>query len=60
MSRRGQGVCGFDSGSPLAANGRLIGVTSWAKHCARGVPDGFARISVFVDWIREVSGVVAV
>lgn len=60
MSRKNQGACLLDSGSPLVANGQLIGVVSWVKYCALGVPDGYARISSFVDWIQEVSGVVAV
>lgn len=60
FSRRGQGLCYHDFGGPLAANGQLVGVVSWARPCARGVPDGFARISTFVDWIQRVSGVAAV
>lgn len=60
FSRVGSGLCHHDSGGPLAANGQLIGVISWGLPYARGVPDGFVRISVFVDWIRQVSGVTAV
>lgn len=60
FSQRGQGACRGDSGSPLATtNGTLIGIVSWIVPCARGVPDGYARISVFVKWIQKVSGVVA-
>lgn len=58
FARRFVGICNGDSGGPLAANGQLIGIVSWKDICARGAPDGFTRISVFLDWIREVSGVV--
>lgn len=60
FARIGQGTCGGDSGSALASNGQLIAVQIWALHCARGVPDGYTRISAFIKWIQEVSGVVAV
>lgn len=58
--KKGKGVCFFDSGGPLAAGGQLVGLVSWSRACARGVPDAFVRISVFVDWIEGVSDVVAV
>lgn len=60
FARKGQGVCNGDSGGPLAVNEQLVGVASWAKDCARGVPDGYVRISMFLKWIREISGVSAV
>lgn len=55
-----QGVCEKDFGGPLTANGQLIGLAQWTIRCAYGLPDGYLRISVFLDWIREVSGAVAV
>lgn len=62
FSRDRQGVCYGDSGSPLVANKQIIGLTAWirAPNCARGFPDGYTRVSVFVDWIRKVSGILAV
>lgn len=56
---KGRGTCFADSGSPLTKNGQLIGVVHWGQPCAQGVPDAYLRISVFVDWIQEVSGAVA-
>lgn len=55
-----QGTCSGDFGGPLVANGQLIGVSSWAWPCAFARPDGFTRISVFTEWIEEISGVAAV
>lgn len=40
-------------GGPLVHEGWLIGVTSWAHPCARGDPDGFCRISEYVQWIDD-------
>lgn len=40
------------SGGPLVFKDKLIGITSWAYLCARGLPDGFCRISQYVDWIE--------
>lgn len=60
FARKGQGACGGDSGGPLTTNGQLIGVASWVMPCARGLPDGYVRISVFLGWIQRVSGVIAV
>jgi len=51
----GTGVCSGDSGGPLVHHGELIGVTSWASLCALGVPDGFTRVSEYVDWIRAIT-----
>lgn len=62
FARNRQGICFSDSGSPLVANGQIIGLAGWISgwDCARGYPDGYTRISVFLDWIREVSGIEAV
>lgn len=60
FTSNGTGTCFGDSGSPLATNGQLIGVVSWADSCGHGVPDGFSRISSYLKWIQKVSGVVAV
>uniref|UniRef100_A0A1Q3G3B5 Putative trypsin-like serine protease n=1 Tax=Culex tarsalis TaxID=7177 RepID=A0A1Q3G3B5_CULTA len=60
FSREGQGVCGGDSGGPLAiGSGTVIGVVSFGvgyppdRGCAAGLPDGFARVSTFNSWIRD-------
>lgn len=54
-------VCNGDSGGPLAArrNGRSlqVGVVSFGSPfgCERGVPDGYARVSSFISWIRTTA-----
>lgn len=54
-------VCNGDSGGPLAArvNGQSlqVGVVSFGSPfgCERGVPDGYARVSSFIGWIRETA-----
>ncbi|XP_075977382.1 transmembrane protease serine 9-like [Anticarsia gemmatalis] len=55
----GVGICGGDSGGPLALNfnGRpiLIGISSFAaqNQCQRGFPSGFARATSFVSFIGQ-------
>ena len=50
-------VCNGDSGGPLAVRrqGRSVqvGVVSFGSPlgCERGVPDGYARVTSFFDWI---------
>ena len=53
LTVRGEGVCHGDSGGPLAANGKQIGVVSWGNPCANGRPDVFTRVSSFADWLNE-------
>lgn len=45
-----------DSGGPLICDGVLQGVDSFViRACAtRQFPDFFARVSLYVDWIRSV------
>lgn len=49
-----------DAGGPLVANRQLIGVVASEMGCGHAQADGFTRVSNFVDWIRQVSQVVAV
>lgn len=51
FTQAGQGICQGDSGGPLVSNGALIGIASWSIPCARGLPDGFDRISHHRTWI---------
>lgn len=55
-----KGVCRGDSGGPLVSKGQLVGIVSWGVPCAQGVPDGFTRISTFLPWIQNITGIVAV
>lgn len=48
-----QGVCRGDSGGPLVFENKLVGITSWAFGCGQGAPDGFTRVSLYVDWVKN-------
>ncbi|XP_017048611.1 serine protease 1-like [Drosophila ficusphila] len=54
-------ICSGDSGGPLALDGILIGVTSFGSidGCEVGAPAGFSRVTSYLDWIKENSGVSA-
>lgn len=51
-------TCNGDSGGPLNYNGRLVGITSFvsARGCQSGGPDGFTRITYYLDWIKQNTG----
>lgn len=51
------GTCIGDLGSPLVAGHRLIGLATWFASCGQGGPNGYTRISSYLDWISEISGV---
>lgn len=51
---KGTGICIGDSGGPLVSNNKLIGISSWGIACAKGYPDGFARVSVFASWVDKI------
>lgn len=51
----GSSICQGDSGGPLLdSSDMLLGVISWNFLCLSDeLPDGFARVSYFHDWITE-------
>ncbi|XP_060527082.1 trypsin-5-like [Cylas formicarius] len=56
----GRGICAYDSGAPLVANGTLIGVGEISLECGNfiGLPGGaFANVALYRDWIASVIGV---
>lgn len=59
FSEKEQGVCIGDEGNPVISNGQLVGVVGWMGLCASGVPDQYTRISTYLKWIEDVSGVAA-
>lgn len=58
--KTGNGACHGDTGGPLAAGGKLIGLVSWGAPCALGLPDGFTRVSSYLNWIEEHTGITPV
>ncbi|XP_068142256.1 serine protease 3-like [Drosophila tropicalis] len=56
-----QSICKGDFGGPLVheKDKILIGISSFVPHngCEAGYPAGFARVSEYLDWIRENTGV---
>lgn len=53
-----KGACEGDFGGALASlEGYLLGITSFAHEgCQSGYPIGFTRVSYYLDWIHEVTG----
>ena len=51
-----ESICNGDSGGPLfTLDGVQVGVTSFGVGCeADLLPDGFARVSYFYDWIQDM------
>ncbi|XP_037045225.1 brachyurin-like [Bradysia coprophila] len=57
-----ESVCNGDSGGPLVLksdNRTLIGVTSFghAAGCDMGLPQGFSRITSYLKWIEDNTGI---
>lgn len=56
FKKRNVGTCYGDSGGPLKEGDELVGLVSWGVPCAVGRPDVFTRISEYIDWIVEHTG----
>lgn len=61
LTQGGQSTCQGDSGGPLVTlTGRknLVGVTSFgsASGCEQGIPSVFTRVTSYLDWIKEQTG----
>ncbi|XP_075163318.1 transmembrane protease serine 9-like [Haematobia irritans] len=58
---KGTSTCSGDSGGPLVLqnDNRLIGVTSFVSSagCQSGAPAGFVRVTSYLDWIKEHTGI---
>lgn len=52
----GSNACHGDYGGPLVVDGVQYGVASWGARCGRtGLPDVYARVSHFTDWIKSIA-----
>ncbi|XP_055840442.1 serine protease 3-like [Episyrphus balteatus] len=54
------GICSGDSGGPLVIENTrlLVGITSFVgAECGAGLPDGFTRITYYLGWIKDISGI---
>ncbi|KAK7071888.1 hypothetical protein SK128_021709 [Halocaridina rubra] len=58
-STGGKGTCNGDSGGPLFNGGVTVGITSFGSStgCETGYPDGFTRVSSYLDWIFIKTGI---
>ncbi|XP_069688316.1 transmembrane protease serine 9-like [Periplaneta americana] len=56
----GKGTCSGDSGGPLVLGGIQIGIVSFGASagCEAGLPDGFARVTSYLDWIQSHTGII--
>ncbi|XP_001601179.2 trypsin isoform X2 [Nasonia vitripennis] len=49
--------CNGDSGGPLIAGGKIVGVTSWGTiPCEGDAPSVYTKVSSFSDWIETTIG----
>jgi len=60
IGRANQSTCNGDSGGPLvrSSDNTLIGLTSFGspKGCHLGYPQGFTRVTHYLNWISHVTG----
>jgi secreted trypsin-like serine protease len=60
----GHGSCNGDSGGPLSSVAKgifsQVGIVSFGSSlgCEVGLPDGFTRVSSYVDWIESETGLI--
>ncbi|XP_053956944.1 serine protease 1-like [Anastrepha ludens] len=53
----GRAACSGDSGGPLTVDGVLVGLVSFGGGCHSELPNGFARVSYYTNWIRDITGI---
>lgn len=52
------GLCHGDSGGPLTIEERLLGISSYGpdSQCKNEGPDVYVRVSFYLDWIKNITG----
>ncbi|XP_022209525.2 chymotrypsin-2-like [Drosophila obscura] len=48
------GTCSGDSGGPLVLKGRLVGVVSYGLACGDNIPDVFASMWMYYDFVQTI------
>ncbi|KAJ8916283.1 hypothetical protein NQ315_016424 [Exocentrus adspersus] len=57
LGSSGQGTCHGDSGGPLIVDNIQIGIASYTTDgCLSGYPSAYTRISSYLDWLEENTG----
>lgn len=56
----GHSPCTGDWGSPVVSRGRVVGLLTYTRWCGIGEPDGHTRVSSYVNWIFQNTGVIVV
>ncbi|KAK9730691.1 Trypsin [Popillia japonica] len=55
FTAEGHDACSSDSGGPLVANGKQIGIVSWGTvPCGLTMPGLYTRVSSYIDWVHNV------
>ncbi|KAJ8916286.1 hypothetical protein NQ315_016427 [Exocentrus adspersus] len=53
----GEGACQGDSGGPLVVGNTQVGIVSYgAGGCPPGYPSAYTRITSYLDWLEENTG----
>ncbi|XP_012270934.1 chymotrypsin-1 [Orussus abietinus] len=54
MQKYGVGTCNGDSGGPLVYGDTVVGIVSWGRNCALGVPDVYTKVYSHREYIRQI------
>ncbi|XP_017775838.1 PREDICTED: chymotrypsin-1-like [Nicrophorus vespilloides] len=52
LTKEGEGACPGDSGGPLVHDDHQVGIVSWGIPCAKGKPDVFTRVYIYLSWVN--------
>lgn len=62
IGEKNQSICSGDAGGPLVeiVNHNLVGIASYQSTffgCDSGAPQAFTRVSVYLPWIKQITGI---